>query len=488
MQIYSTANHLRNNVNTPTASKTKQNAENKNVAFKGNEGNDSFKSIYEPRKNSPVIFVHGLGTNALSLKNYYEAAQNAGYTINTENYDNIAQTGAIAESAKEVSSDTNIARINITKKQLDKIIPAMKDDTVLEKYFKLDPALSDKNKKTLTGLIKDTVASVNKVVNDDDNSEPENNFSSQIKEIETNLKDQIKDTDLIKGEKGSKTHDLLCSKVAGDIIETVSPKATMIAHSMGAFVTNTVALNPETYDAGHGLGSILTLSGALNGKKMSATESLVARKYDYDEYNKGQQPLTREEELNAAKIVSRRLEASLRKGNAALVDAHSGSDFFKKNIKGKQVPEGVSLVSAWDKKDRIVEPNDSKIILTDENTNYHHVEVDIPLNLEKDTHGLTPNAAIHLKIAARPDVVAGKFKENMINDPLFATRVLDARNNEGLRYIGLGILKNEEKKNPGFLEEKGLIFKLKEVAEEQLPFTDSPSYTAKEILSNLNKN
>ena len=34
----------------------------------------------------------------------------------------------------------------------------------------------------------------------------------------------------------------------------------------------------------------------------------------------------------------------------------------------------------------------------------------------------------------------------MINDPLFATRVLDARNNEGLRYIGLGILKNEEKK------------------------------------------
>lgn len=439
------------------------------------------KEILLPRKESPVIFIHGLGVYGDSLKKFSGFAQEAGYQVKIEDYENINNTGSTDASAHLISKDINESRRDATIKQLSEISQIISNEEDLQKFFKVDPSLQREKKAKLTSIIKEIVNDAHEVLNNYNDQ----SFSSNMKSVEQSLKEKIKNSDIINCKNESDDYDLLCTKAASDIMETISPKALIVAHSMGAFVANTVILNPDSYDGGNGIASALLISGAVNGKRMSATESLVAREYDATEKNGGTNKLTRNEAINAAGQIYQYLENYLKKQYEALENAHNKSKFFKEKIAGKKPPNNLTVISAYDTKDVVVEASDSKLDLSQ--NNLHNIEFNRPsTEKEKNNPNAHLNVLIHLKTAASPDLVGQQFVRNILTNSQYAVRAIDKANNESFRYTTLKLLAKQEEKQPGFLmKQNGVVKKLREVAAEGLPFTDSPSYLAGQILEKI---
>ena len=425
----------------------------------------------------PVILIHGLLTDASSMENYANVLSNAGITVNSTNYETIKKQEGIAESASIVSANINKVRAQKTKILLEQLKLIKNDNLALEQFFSINDEITEQNKTILTSLIRNTINSVEMVLQRSNINE---NFSSKINEIEVNLTNKIKKMGLVNEEKDCKDYDLFCSKISATIINSIVPKISIIGHSMGSLVAYTVILNPDKYDGGYGIASILLLSGAPNGKKLSALESLTGRGWDKQEKVGNPLEITRETALSAARMIFPFIEEYLIKPYAGLVDAYKDSTFYKNNIKDKTLPPDVSVISAYNINDLIVLPEDSRFDQT--LPQHHNLELSIPSSNDEDNKKKTINSNIHYQTAYKPEVIAKALYQKIVRDPDYATKILYTNNYDGFRSSCLNILQAEEEKYPGFLQDYNLIRQLQKVAKEDSPFANSPSSIAKQLL------
>ena len=159
------------------------------------------------------------------------------------------------------------------------------------------------------------------------------------------------------------------------------------------------------------------------------------------------------------------------------------SEFYTRYIKDKRLPYGMSAISVGHEKDIIVPLASSR--LDTKIPNNHNLEVNMSVRRDELKPLTTANMLIHLKTSLCPEVVIQAFQQKILDNPIFARNLLDNSNYDGLRYACLEVLLEHEKENPGYLAKprlKPLVEKIREVADEKIPFTNAPSYMAKGLL------
>jgi hypothetical protein len=121
--------------------------------------------------------------------------------------------------------------------------------------------------------------------------------------------------------------------------------------------------------------------------------------------------------------------------------------------------------------------------------NAHNLDAEVTITPEDLKPTINTRASLaHVKMASYPFEHGEEFKKEILENPPHIERILDPKNYDGIRFRCLSVMQDNLKANPELLnspEYKGVKEKLHDVAAEKLPFKDSPSYLAHQILSGL---
>lgn len=431
------------------------------------------------RHERPVVIVHGTLVDKQSIEAYRDYALEQGHPVDWQNYQGITDGAPLQDSAQEVSHNINQARQELARTHLAELQGA--DPAQLAKFFQCDDsARGRKVKENLEWLVQKAGAQVT--------SPDTDTLSSRLKKLEGQLEQRLG------GEEWT-------AKAAAHVIDCLAPKATLVGHSAGGYVAYALALNPK-FDGGLGVGEVVVLSSPI-GKGMNfpappglaelpfyqMVESPILQPLEAS-------PLMKLAELNPffkvgyalSKTASQTAWAVATQLNTALLSpvifaqkpgyeqVTGFSSFFKENLKDKQVPDGVTVVSVTSKDDRMSLPSHSRI--DDSRPNAHNFDVDQhisdqELKKERPTWG-------HVQMSMRPELFERQFDRSLLQNPSEAARFLDPSNDDGARF---DVLQTLQKQGPQWLAERPELKQaVAQVAAENQPFKDSPSQLAQLLL------
>jgi hypothetical protein len=485
----------------------------KDISFPG------LSSSMNARNDVPVVIVHGTMASEKSIQKYKDAVLAEGHPADIFTYLSIKEGEPLEKSGQLISEHVNTIRMSVARRHLEKLAPFKDDleglkkallmrndlygskDEKVDKVAALVPGLIDKLQNVLKGDEKDLTRS----------------FSGKTRELEAGLSTEIRKTGFAGGDKQ------IAGKVAAEIMDSIAPKAALIGHSMGGFVSYAMALNPKGkgdkndifhYDAGNGISTVITLSSPVGkGVKKPLPKGLENMMFDLADKNMLQPmentPGMQLSELNpffnmwysSSKAMMREayrqsmiIGATMSNPMVYLMkpgveEISEGSSFIKNYVQDKKIPDGVTIIAASNKEDGISEQDRSQVDESQPNAYNFDAKVTITAEDMKDPMAIRP-AMAHIKMAQYPFEHGEEFRQEVLENPKQIPRLLDRSNYDGIRWKCLATLSRDLDSKPDLFESpefKPALEKIRDVAAESLPFTDSPSFIAKQILLKLNE-
>lgn len=464
----------------------------------------------QARNGRPVLLLHGTLVGAEGIEAYKDYALERGFAVDHHTHEGVRDGHPIEESAEQVSREINFARLEIARQNLGQLMG--RDRQGLKEFFKLNDSLyqsHDDSAEVVLDLLPTVLRRFEMLL-----SQPEDklagSFSGKLERLEGELAHQLESYGAGRADR--------CAKMAAEIVDSIAPKAVLVGHSAGGFVGYTVALNPETkpdddpytYDGGNGVGEVVVLSSPI-GKGMSVpappgvaempfylVDSAVLRPVEelpvsqlmrwnplVDLAYSGSKELARLS-FNLATLASVGLTSPLtyavRPGYEQVM---ANSDFFKTYVEGKPIPDGVTVLAVTSPLDRMSLEDRSQV--DQSQANAHNLSVDMQLDPEQ-VQRERPTWT-HVKMTEMPETFQQQFAARLLEQPDQTARLLDASNNDGVRYDTLVLLEQQLEAISGWAEQErfaGLKEALQKVADERLPFEDSPSFVAYRVLRSSN--
>jgi hypothetical protein len=472
------------------------------------------------RRRSPIVMAHGTMVDETALFNYKEAASRENYPVDLTTNVTIKDGQRLEESGQHISRRINNTRMEIAENNLQKAQEIKDNPEALREFFLLDDNLHgnpDSSTAKIAELLPGVVDKMQDIMNHD-NEELLETFSTRTRMLEEELAEDIKKTGFGSWMKTEQEQEDVSQKAALEIIDCISPRAALVGHSMGGFVMYSIAMNPKEsldddskfrYDAGNGVSTVLTL-GSPVGKGVNKTLPIGLATLGYDIYDKttlkplegfpgmqyammnpffnssyrmGKKNL-RESVKTSSEISSIYTNPMSHMKSPGYKQITEGSEFIDEYIKDKKIPPGMTAIAATCENDGISEPDRSK--LDETQINAHNIDVDVHLEKEdlKKLKATVPTMS-HIKMSYYPLEHRDEFREEIFENPDYIPRVLDRTNSEGVRWNCLHALQENVNKNPDYFntpEMKKPLESVREVAQERIPFKESPSYIAKQIL------
>lgn len=463
------------------------------------------KDTVELARNSrPVVLLHGTLVQKEGISAYNDFALQSGHPVNHKTYSTITHGGRIEKSTEIASQEVNRSRAEVALKNLsnfkeldrDGLKAALHLDSHL--YGQVDPSV-----EIALDLLPSVLHQVEALV-----SQPQEQvlrkLSGQLKTIEAELSGRFQAEGVVAPKS---------KQMAAELLDSIAPKAIVIGHSAGGYVAHNMAVNPEstpdedpfTYDGGNGIGEVLVLSSPIQeGLNKPAPPGVAGLPfYNFDKavlrpleklpttqlamlnplfnglYNTGKAWM---KSLSAANFM---LAAQLtgpatymaRPGNAQVEE---GSEFFTTYIKDKVIPDGVSVLTFTSPLDQLSQEKRSALITEQPNGNTFSVDLGVS---QEDIQRERPTWT-HVIMTEKPAEFQRQYSEHIVQDSKSLARLLDERNDEGVRHQALSVIQQQVTQNPGLLESRPeLRTALEQVAAERLPFTDSASYLAHQLLT-----
>ena len=166
-----------------------------------------------------------------------------------------------------------------------------------------------------------------------------------------------------------------------------------------------------------------------------------------------------------------------------------GSDFIKKYLDNKKVPDGTTAIAITNRFDGVSEDYRSRV--DESQPNAHNLDAEVKITEEELKKPKSSQATLaHMKMGSYPFEHGDEFRKEVMENPDYIPRLLDPANYDGVRWKTLTVLLQDLSKTPGFLNKPEFapaLEKIKDVAAEKLPFKDSPSFIAQKILERLEK-
>jgi len=487
----------------------------------------NIKALYMPedmpnhksvaRNQTPVVIVHGTMAEKESIQNYKDACLESGHPTELTTYMTIKEGEPLQKSGQLVSKNINASRMEVAKKNLEKLSSIKDDPEALKAYFNINDNIygtRDDKVEGLVSLIPDIIGKMEKLIKKDKNELLET-FSGKTKEIEDDLAKDV-------ARAGYRDKNI-STKIAAEIMDSVAPKAVLVGHSMGGFVSYTISMNPKdkvndgnefTYDGGNGVGTVITLSSPVKlGVKTPLPEGLSNYAYTlveknvlnpmeslpgmqfcminpffsawYD-FNKQMMKEMYKQSSDMSAIMTNPITYAMKPGVEQISE---GSDFIKKYIDNKKVPHGITAIAITNRFDGVSEDYRSKV--DESQANAHNLDADVKITEEelKKPKSSRPTLA-HMKMGSYPFEHGEEFRKEVMENPNYIPRLLDPSNYDGIRWRTLTVLLDNLKKNSSFFDNpefRPTLEKIKDVAAEKLPFKDSPSFVAQKILERLEK-
>lgn len=477
----------------------------------------------EARNRTPVVIVHGTMADEKSIEKYRGAALETGHPVDLKTYMTIKDGHLLEESGQVLSRQINEDRIQSTGWNLRELKSIKNDPDKLKEYFKLDSNLygdTDKSADQIFKLIPGVIDEINGIMKLP-KSELKESFSTRILDVENSLTDRVSGTSFGSQEVNSKKRDEICHKVSREIINSIAPRVILVGHSMGGFLSYTQALNPRQsvddkdafrYDGGNGISTVMTLSspiakGVANPLPRALYDlsyNLLEKHYLTPLENTPGMQLSMLNPFFAAwysssKAMTKQMYRANTEMSAAMMNPMiyaqkpgykqitEGSGFIRDYVKNRQVPEGVTAIAVSGKDDGVSEQERSRFEGNLPNT--HNLDAEANVKPEELTKFIstTPSMA-HIKMAVQPKEHWQEFLKENIENPEQIPQLLHRSNDDGFRWNCLQVLLNEVKKDSGFFDKpefENALNAIRDVADERLPFTDSPSYIAKLILDEM---
>ena len=491
------------------------------IHMKEMAANSVIKSLTMPsssgvmvRNETPVVIVHGTGFGKETISAYEDAALQTGHPAELTTYTTIKEGEPLQKSGQLVSENINNSRMEVSKKHLSDLSSMKDDPEALKDYFGMDDfyGRNDERVDRVASLIPGVIDKMEDLLKTD-KDELLKTFSGKTKEIEKSLAEQVK--------QAGYTDKKVAAKVAEEIMDVIAPKAVLVGHSMGGFVSYSLALNPKekagdksdfTYDGANGVSTVITLSSPV-GKGINKTlpKGLANLTYDLMEKNildpmetfPGMQFSMVNPFFNVWYSCNKALMKEMYK-EVSLMSTYctnpiihlmkpgfeqitEGSDFIKKYVDSKKVPDGITVSAVSNREDGISEQERSRV--DERQPNAHNLDAEVTIKPEDLKDPRTTRATMaHLKMSKYPFEHGEEFRKEVMEDPKHITRILDPSNYDGVRWKCLSVLKEDLEKDPAMFrnaEFKPVLEKIRSVAAEEIPFADSPSYIARQILDSL---
>ncbi len=475
------------------------------------------------RNNAPVVIVHGTLREKDSIADYLHAALESGHPTDLSTCLSIKEGKEIQKSGQLVSRRINNSRMELARENVETIKSFNGDQEKIKKFFLMEDDLYGKAETgvdQITGLIPGVAGKMDEILNLDGH-ELADSFSLRTSQVEEQLAKQVEKTDFAR-DMNPKQRGKVCKKVAEEIMDTIAPRAILVGHSMGGFVNHIVALNPQkeisdgnpfTYDGGNGISTVMHLSAPVGGGVTSPLPKGLANFY-YDmaerhffdplEQTPGMQlammnpfftmwyaagkEMTRQNYKTASKAGASFVTPAIHAQKPGYGQISEGSDFIKTYLDSRQIPPGVTFITVTSKDDGVSEQDRS--VLCESNPNVHNLDVDVEITPKdlQEKYSNTKSRVTHFKMANFPTEHWNEFQEKVVHCPRELPRLLNSINYDGMRWNALKALKDTADVNPQLFREPGFaqaMDSIRDVAAERLPFKDSPSYVAKQLLDVL---
>lgn len=429
--------------------------------------------VASARHQRPVVIVHGTLVDKQSIAAYRDYALETGHPVDWRTYKSVQDGDHIDESARQVSHNVNAARREIGQANLK----SLHEGADLAEFFQVDDSpRGRKVSEQLPWLLQQAELALNGEVE---------HLSSRLAGLEEKLARRLGGQEW-------------CRRAADHLVDALAPKATLVGHSAGGFVAYTVAVNPDSYDGGQGVGDVVVLSSPI-GKGMSFPAPPGLAEMPFYQLDRNllrpleQTPAMQLARLNPFFDFSYAVGKSMAKTGYAVAtqvataatcpliyalkpgyeEVAPFASFFREKVQGKPVPEGVTVVAVTSEHDKMSLPDRSRV--DDRQANAHNFAADLQLS-EEELARERPTWG-HVQMSTRPALFKQQFVEQVRTDPAQACRYLDPANDDGCRYEVLQALRGQ-KLDPAVRRA------VEKVAGENQPFADSPSALARELLKN----
>jgi len=456
------------------------------------------------RNSRPVVLLHGTLVEKDGIAAFRDYALRKGHPVNHRTYESITKGARIEESTELASQQVNLSRAEVAGRNL-KALEGL-DRSGLQKALSLKSDLygsTDPNVETILDEAPALLERIGELLKQP-TDQVSQLLSGQLKRLEGEFAARLTERGV----------DVDKSRAAiRELVDTVAPKAIVIGHSAGGYVAYTLAVNPETtpdadpftYDGGNGVGEVVVLSAPIKSGLPKPAPSGVADLPFYNYDNTFLRPL---EELPPAQLIlanpladfaynatkelmrgasrlgfmvaatlSTPLIHQLRPGNAQVEE---GSSFFKKYVEGRDIPDGTSIIGVTSPLDNLSQEERSR--LDTDQTNGHTLSIDLQVS-EEQLLRERPTWA-HIIMTEKPDSFKYQFANHLEDNPEALVKLLDTRNDDGVRHEALSLVRDQLQNAPELLEQNTRLKEaLEKVASEKVPFSDSPSYLAYQILS-----
>lgn len=458
-------------------------------------------SVEPARNNRPVVLLHGTLVDKDGIEAYRDFALQNGHPVNHKTYDSITKGHRIEHSTELASREVNLSRAEVASRNLASL--AKLDRPALQDFLKLDSHLYGEVDQSVE-LTMDQVPGVLERL-EGILAQPEEQLaqglSGQIQELESEMASQLTTAGVSQGK---------AKAIAREVIDSFAPKAILIGHSAGGYVAHNMVVNPEiqpdndafTYDGGNGVAEALVISSPVEKGLSKPAPPGIAELPFYNYEKNVLRPLEAfptsqlammNPFLNAAYTMNKSWFRSLSATNFMLAasltspityatrpgnqQVEEGSDFFKTYIQGKPIPQGVSVVTFTSPLDRLSLEDRSALVSSQANGQSFSVDLGVSAgDLERERPTWT-----HVIMTEKPQAFKEQFGQALSQDPQRLSRTLHSSNDEGVRHEALSLLKNSQDKiawqNDPIMKQA-----LENVASERLPFTDSASYLAHQLL------
>ncbi|MGD9580957.1 MAG: hypothetical protein AB7V50_06265, partial [Vampirovibrionia bacterium] len=462
-------------------------------------------------------------------------------------YPEVTDGKPIEDSAMVVSKNVNKVRIDNTKEKLHDIKKIKDNPEELKAHFGINQNLcQDKcDTEQIVRLLPDVISEVEQITKRGKN-DLLNSFSTRVKAVEIKLADQLQQTDLGNWDKANKetickkAASIIMDGIAPKAVLIGHSLGGLVAHLMAvnpkevAFDehNNLIDQSKYTFDAANGIALFTSLGAPVeNGTDLDSAGMREAR-YDWC-YETILKPIedpwakmgllnfnlpwlmSREIFKNGCLNFSKSVDIEPLKDpehlkqKPALVQMLRDSSFLKDHVIGKHAPEGVSSLSYYHPDDKYMEvefvklneahPNNHNIRVnfevTNEVVNHYRNDLSVSKAMSYFMQSLTGDIRMqeeekmirslyaHDVVAFQPQELIKSFKEDIIQNPESAIRMLDLSNSDTLRSQCLDVIYDQVQANPDFLANNPeLLERVQQVSSEGMPFESSPSYRAGEIL------
>lgn len=477
------------------------------------------------RHTTPVVVVHGTLADASAVVLNQQPVLNDGHPIDLDTYQTIKDGRPLQESGQILSSHINDDRVELARANVSRLKALGNDITAIEADLGIDADLHgdhDPSARRLAALVPPLVSRIDSVL-----AQPaealRDSFSLKMRRMEEALVREVAATGFANHVSDPETRDALRKKVAAEIVDAIVPKAVLVGHSMGGFVSYTVAMNPTdektqgspfAYDGGNGVSTIIAVSSPIKSGTRNPLPPGLAN-YAYDNLDKD--VLTPLEQTPQGQLIALNpwLE-SLYEADKSIAQSYlatasamytlftapltwmqkpgveqiaDGSTFIKKYVAGKHVPAEMTAFSFTNQDDGIAEAD--RCLLDERQANAFNVDVKVDLPPEiLAKRGYTPAVLTHFMMGKIMFAHGDQAKEKIFQNPSLIPKVLDRTNYDGVRWLCLTAVKEMVDKNPTLLQQPAMTavrVAIESVADEKVPFKDAPSAMARQILNQTQK-